>query len=90
MTFHFSLAVLLLAAFTGRPADKALQSATRLRYVEMRGVSGERFTLEGTAGETVDPEETRSIGSGIKFRNSFFPLSPSWAITRIAPMGACL
>ena len=69
MAFHFALAALLLAAFVVRPADKPLQIGDKapLTDVEMLDVSGERFTLESTAGEMIDPNETKSIGCGIKF-----------------------
>ncbi len=48
-----ALTALLMAAFTVRPAEKALQIGDKapLTDVEMLGVSGETFTLEGTAGE---------------------------------------
>ena len=49
----FVLAALLLAAFAVRPAGEVLQIGDEapLTDVEMLGVSGETFTLEGTAGE---------------------------------------
>ena len=47
------LAALVLAAFTVQPPNEALQIGDKapLTDVEMLGVSGETFTLEGTAGE---------------------------------------
>lgn len=47
------LTVLALTAFVARPANEALQigDAAPLTDVEMLGVSGETFTLDGVAGE---------------------------------------
>ncbi len=49
----FVLAALVLAAFTAQPTGEALQIGDKapLTDVEMLGVSGETFTLEGIAGE---------------------------------------